>query len=313
MGTTATREAYGDALCELGADENLYVFDADLSICTMTCDFKDKYPERFFNIGIAEANMVGIGAGAAATGKTAVVNSFAMFMAGRCYDQIRNSVCYPNLNVKCVGTHAGLSVGEDGPTHQCIEDLGLMRVIPNMTVICPCDANETKAAVKAMLKHNGPCYLRLGRSAVEDVTADIPGYNFELGKGCLLKDGTDATIIATGLMVQEALVAAKALKEDGLNVAVVDIHTIKPLDEDLIIAMAKKTGAIVTAEEHNVLCGLGSAVSELLGENFPVPVLKVGVMDTFGHSGAPRELMEKYGITDKEIVEKVKLAVSKKA
>lgn len=308
----STRVAYGDALCEIGADEDIVVFDADLSICTMTCGFAEKYPERFFNSGIAEANMTGMSAGMAATGKTVFCNSFAMFSAGRAYDQVRNSICYPHLNVKVVGTHAGLSVGEDGATHQCVEDLSLMRTIPGMTVVCPCDANETKAAVKAIAAYKGPCYLRLGRAAVENVTDSVPGYSFKLGKGSLLKDGSDVTVIATGLMVQVALEAEKKLEQLGINARIIDMHTIKPIDRNIIIKAARETGAIVTAEEHNIIGGLGAAVSETVCESYPVPVVKLGVNDVFGHSGTVEALMEKYGLTSDNVVEKVKTAVSLK-
>ena len=221
----ATREAYGRALCEFGADENIMVFDADLTICTMSCYFAQKYPERFFNAGIAECNMAGMAAGAASCGKTAFFHTFAMFAAGRIYDQVRNSIAYPGLNVKVVGTHAGHFVGEEGANHQCIADLNLMRTIPGMTVICPCDANETREVVKAMIDYDGPCYLRLGRSGVENITDSIPGYKFELGKGAQLKDGDDVTIIATGLMVQEALKAADLLAAEGIKARVIDLHT----------------------------------------------------------------------------------------
>ena len=251
----STREAYGRALCEFGADEKIMVFDADLTICTMSCYFAEKYPERFFNAGIAECNMAGMAAGAAASGKTAFVHTFAMFAAGRIYDQVRNSIAYPGLDVKVVGTHAGLSVGEDGATHQCIEDLSLMRTIPGMTVICPCDANETREALKAMIGYDGPCYLRLGRSGVECVTDSMDGYTFELGKGVQVKDGGDVTIIATGLMLQEALKASELLQEEGIGARIIDLHTIKPIDRDIIIKAAKETGAIVTTEEHNIIGG----------------------------------------------------------
>ena len=304
----ATREAYGRALCEFGADENIMVFDADLTICTMSCYFAQKYPERFFNAGIAECNM----AGAASCGKTAFIHTFAMFAAGRIYDQVRNSIAYPGLNVKVVGTHAGLSVGEDGATHQCIEDLSLMRTIPGMTVICPCDANETREVVKAMIDYDGPCYLRLGRSGVENITDSIPGYKFELGKGAQLKDGDDVTIIATGLMVQEALKAADLLAAEGIKARVIDLHTIKPIDKDIIIKAAKETGAIVTTEEHNVIGGLGAAVAEVVTESCPVPVVKHGVEDVFGHSGTAEALMVKYGLTPEKIVEKAKQAIALK-
>ncbi len=308
----STRVSYGKELCEIGSDENIFVFDADLTICTMTCYFAEKYPKRFFNAGIAEANMIGMSAGAAATGKTVFCNSFAMFTAGRGFDQIRNSVAYPHLNVKLVGTHAGLSVGEDGATHQCIEDLSLMRTIPGMTVLCPCDDNETRAAVRAIAQYDGPCYLRLGRSAVDCVTDSIPGYQFEIGKGSMLKDGSDVTIIATGLMVQVALEAEKKLAEQGIRARIIDMHTIKPIDRDIIIQAAKETGAIVTAEEHNIIGGLGSAVSEVVCEECLVPVIKLGVNDVFGHSGTVEDLMTRYGLTADDLIAKVKLAISKK-
>lgn len=308
----ATREAYGRALCEHGSNTDIVVFDADLTICTMSCYFAEKYPERFRNIGIAEANMIGISAGAAAVGKIAFCHTFAMFAAGRGYDQIRNSVAYPGLNVKVVGTHAGLSVGEDGATHQCIEDLSLMRTIPGMTVLNPCDANETKAAVKAMIEYDGPCYLRLGRSGVENVTDSYEAYQYEIGKGVQLKAGNDVTIIATGLMVQIALQAAETLKQRGIEARVIDMHTIKPLDLDIIIKAAKETGAIVTTEEHSVLGGLGGAVSEVVSERVPVPVVKHGVEDVFGHSGTADALMVKYGLTKERLIEKVEQALQLK-
>ncbi|MCB6202140.1 transketolase family protein [Extibacter muris] len=308
----STREAYGRALCEFGADEKIMVFDADLTICTMSCYFAEKYPERFFNAGIAECNMAGMAAGAAASGKTAFIHTFAMFAAGRIYDQVRNSIAYPGLNVKVVGTHAGLSVGEDGATHQCIEDLSLMRTIPGMTVICPCDANETREALKAMIGYDGPCYLRLGRSGVECVTDSMDGYTFELGKGVQVKDGGDVTIIATGLMLQEALKASELLQEEGIGARVIDLHTIKPIDRDIIIKAAEETGAIVTTEEHNIIGGLGAAVSEVVGETCPVPVVKHGVEDEFGHSGTAEALMVKYGLTPQKIAAKAKEAIALK-
>jgi len=308
----STRSAYGETLCEIGSDENIVAFDADLTICTMSCYFACKYPGRFINSGIAEANMIGMSAGVATTGKTVFCHSFAMFTAGRGYDQIRNSVAYPNLNVKIVGTHAGLSVGEDGATHQCIEDLSLMRTIPNMTVICPADANETNLAVRAMAAYKGPCYLRLGRAAVENVTNSFQDYHFEIGKGALLREGSDVTIIATGLMVQVALKAAKELEMQKISARVVDMHTIKPIDREIILESAKLTGAIVTAEEHNIIGGLGSAVMEVVGEEYPIPVVRLGVNDVFGHSGTADALMLKYGLTAENLIEKVKLAISKK-
>lgn len=307
----ATRHAYGEALSEIGKNPRIVALDADVSTCTMSCMFGEKHPERFYNVGIAEANMVGMAAGMASTGLIPFVHTFAMFAAGRTYDQIRNSVAYPGLNVKVVGTHAGLSVGEDGATHQCLEDLGLMRVIPNMVVICPCDGNETKEAVRAIAEYDGPCYLRLGRLAVEAVT-DTPGYRFEIGKAHMLRNGTDATVIATGLMVQVARKAAVELEKENIRVRVLDMHTIKPIDKDAILSAAKETGAIVTAEEHNVLCGLGSAVSEVVTDLYPTPVLKVGTEDTFGKSGNAEALIERFGLTKENIIGKVKKAISMK-
>jgi transketolase len=307
----ATRHAYGEALTEVGSDPRIVALDADVSTCTMSCMFGEKYPDRFYNVGIAESNMVGIAAGMATTGLIPFVHSFAMFTAGRTYDQIRNSVAYPGLNVKVVGTHAGLTVGEDGATHQCLEDIGLMRVIPGMVVICPCDGNETREAVRAIAEYEGPCYLRLGRLAVESVT-DRPGYRFEIGKAATLKEGTNATVIATGLMVQIALKAAEELEKENISVRVLDMHTIKPLDKAAVLKAARETGVIVTAEEHNVLCGLGSAVSEIISEEDPVPVLKVGTMDTFGKSGNPMALMERYGLTKENVIKKVKKGIELK-
>lgn len=308
----ATREAYGRALCKCGDREDIVVFDADLTICTMSCYFAEKYPDRFFNAGIAEANMIGMSAGVAATGKTAVCHTFAMFAAGRGYDQIRNSVCYPGLNVKVIGTHAGLSVGEDGATHQCIEDLSLMRTIPGMTVICPCDANETEEAVKAMLNFDGPCYLRLGRSGVENITGHISDYKFELGKGVVLKDGGDVSIIATGQMVQIALTAARILEDKGIHAMVINMHTIKPFDKEIVMMAARKTRAVVTSEEHNIVGGLGAAVAEAVTSEYPVPVIRHGVEDVFGHSGKADELMVKYGLTAENLALKAEKAISMK-
>lgn len=308
----STRVAYGKALAEFGGDENIVVLDADLAICTMSCYFRDKYPERYFNMGIAEANMIDVAAGFATTGKTAFCHSFASFTAGRGYDQIRQSIAYPNLNVKVVGSHAGLTVGEDGATHQCIEDLSLMRTIPGMTVICPCDANEARLAFKAMLDYEGPCYFRTGRDDLDVVTDKIEGYRFELGKGSLLKDGSDVTVIATGLMVQIALKACEILEKEGISVRLIDMHTIKPLDQEIILKAAKETGAIVTAEEHNVIGGLGSAVSEVLARNYPAPVEMVGVEDVFGRSGHSDELLVRYGLTKEHIAECAKRAIARK-
>ena len=308
----STRVAYGRALEEFGGREDIYVFDSDLKTCTMTEYFAEKYPERFFNVGIAEANMVNIGAGFATCGATSLVHTFAIFAAGRVYDQIRNDVCYPGLNVKVIGSHAGLTVGEDGATHQALEEMSLMRTIPGMTVLCPCDANETRLATKAMLDTKGPFYFRTGRPGVECVTDTIPGYKFEIGKGSLLRDGTDVTLIACGLMVQETLKAADLLAAEGISARVNDMATIKPIDRDIIVKAAKETGAIVTAEEHNIIGGLGSAVSEVLTDEILVPLQRVGVNDCFGHSGAPFDLLKKYGLTPENIAENAKKAIARK-
>lgn len=307
----ATREAYGSALAEFGSDSRIVVFDADLSKSTKTDTFKKKFPERFFNMGIAEGNMMAVAAGMAATGKIAFASTFAMFAAGRAFEQIRNSICYPKLNVKIGATHAGLTVGEDGASHQAIEDIALMRALPNMTVISPADAVETRYAVKAAIEHDGPVYLRLGRLGVP-VIYDEADYKFELGKGITISEGNDVTIIATGLMVQTALEAKTLLQQDGINARVIDIHTIKPIDSDIIVKAAKETGAIVTAEEHNIIGGLGSAVAEVLAENYPVPSLRLGVQDKFGKSGKPDKLLEMYGLTAAEIVNKAKAAIKMK-
>lgn len=308
----STRVAYGKALEEFGGNENIYVFDADLKSCTMTQYFAEKYPERFFNMGIAEANMVDVAAGFATCGATALVHTFAMFAAGRVYDQVRNNVAYPGLNVKVVGSHAGLTVGEDGATHQCIEDISLMRTIPGMTVVVPCDDHETRLATKAILDYQGPCYLRTGRCALETVTDGFENYHFELGKAVTLKDGKDVTVIACGLMVQEALKAEKLLAEAGISARIIDMHTIKPIDKEAILKAARETGAIVTAEEHNVIGGLGAAVSEVLSQNEAVPMEFVGVKDVFGHSASPKVLLEKYGLTPEAIAEAAKKAISRK-
>ncbi len=301
--TISTRKAYGAALEEVGANPDIVVLDADLKSCTMTCYFAEKYPRRFFNCGIAECDMAGIAAGIASTGKTVFINSFAIFSAGKIYDQIRNAICYQNLDVKVVGTHAGLNVGEDGATHQALEDLSLMRAVPNMTVVCPCDAFETVAATHAISVHQGPCYLRLGRTSVGDVTSGKADYRFEIGKAVRMREGSDVTIIATGLMVQESLKAADMLARQGVEAAVLNMHTLKPIDEKAIVKAAMETGALVTAEEHNVIGGLGAAVSEVIVKSKPVPVEFVGVEDTFGHSGQPSELMQKYCLTPERIVE----------
>jgi len=309
----ATRAAYGKALEELAAQEpNLVVLDADLSGSTMTKGFGAEHPDRFFDMGIAEANMVGVAAGLATCGKKPFVNSFAMFAAGRAWEQVRNSVAYPGLNVKVVGSHGGLSVGEDGATHQCIEDLAIMRAIPNMTVLCPCDGNEMKQAVKALLAYDGPAYLRLGRLAVETVTDQVEGYEFQIGKGVLLRDGQDVTVVAVGMMVQMALTAADILAEEGISVRVIDMFTWKPLDEELVVKAAKETGAIVTAENHNVTCGLGSVVANCLAKNRPTVQEFVGVQDLFGQVGPQDFLMDEYGLRAANIVAAVKKAISRK-
>jgi transketolase len=306
----ATRESYGNALADLSKTyDNLFVLDADLAEATKTMIFKKACPERFIDCGIAEGNMVGIAAGLASCGNIVFASSFAMFAAGRAFEQIRNSVCYPKLNVKIGATHAGISVGEDGATHQCCEDIALMRSIPNMTIINPCDDIEARLAVKAACETYGPMYLRFGRLAVEDV--NTPEYKFQLGKGVLLRDGTDVSIIATGLMVGEALKAADKLLEKGISARVVNIHTIKPIDRDIIIESAKKTGLVVTAEEHNIIGGLGSAVSEVLAEEYPTRVVRIGVEDKFGMSGPAVELLKKFGLDCDGIVTKVLSALNK--
>ena len=302
----ATRDSYGNALVECAKEyDNLVVLDADLAEATKTIIFQKAYPERHIDCGIAECNMIGIAAGLASTGKIPFASSFAMFAAGRAFEQIRNSVGYPHLNVKIGATHAGISVGEDGATHQCNEDIALMRTIPGMVVINPADDVEAKAAVKAAIEHDGPVYLRFGRLAVP-VINDNPDYKFELGKGVTLREGTDVTIIATGLCVSETLAAAEKLAADGISAKVINIHTIKPLDEELVIAAAKATGKVVTVEEHSVIGGLGSAVCDCLSEKAPTPVLKIGVNDVFGESGPALKLIEKYGLDAESIYNKVK-------
>jgi len=308
----ATREAYGKALVKLSElNKNVVVLDADLSKSTKTADFKAVSPERFINMGIAESNMMGVAAGLSTCGKIPFASTFAMFAAGRAFEQIRNSICYPKLNVKVCATHAGLTVGEDGATHQSIEDISLMRSIPNMTVINPADAVETEAAILAVAEYNGPCYVRLGRLAVS-VINDSESYKFEIGKGVTLAQGNDVTIVATGIMVELALEAKDILSKEGINARVINIHTIKPIDKDLLIKAAKETKAIVTAEEHSIIGGLGSAVAEIVTEECPVPVLKVGIKDTFGESGKPNELLKAYGLTVEAIVEHSKKAISLK-
>ncbi len=302
----ATRASYGNALVELGKKhDNLVVLDADLAAATQTGVFKKEFPERHIDCGIAECNMMGIAAGIATTGKVPFVSSFAMFAAGRAFEQVRNSVGYPHLNVKIGATHAGISVGEDGATHQCNEDIALMRTIPGMTIINPSDDVEAKAAVEAAYEMDGPVYLRFGRLAVP-VINDKPDYKFEIGKGVLLKEGTDVTIVATGLCVGGALEAAEKLAADGVNAEVINIHTIKPLDEDIILNSAKKTGKVVVAEEHSVIGGLGSAVCDCLSAKMPTLVCKIGVNDVYGESGPAVKLLEKYGLDGQGIYEKTK-------
>ncbi len=299
------------ALVELADQEpNLVVLDADLSGSTMTKEFAAAHPDRFFDMGIAEANMVGVAAGLATCGKKPFVNSFAMFAAGRAWEQVRNSVAYPCLNVKVVGSHGGLSVGEDGATHQCIEDLAIMRAIPNMTVLCPCDGYEMREAVRALLAYEGPAYMRLGRLAVETVTDRVEGYQFAIGKGALLRDGQDVTVVAVGMMVQMALQAAEQLAGEGISVRVIDMHTLKPLDTEILLTAARETGCVVTTEEANVIGGLGSAVAEYLSSACPVPVVRHGVADEFGRSGAAQKVLEAYSLTTEGIVDKVRQAVS---
>ena len=309
----ATRAAYGEALAALAEEyPQLVVLDADLSGSTMTKGFAKAHPERFYNMGIAEANMMGVAAGLATCGKMPFANSFAMFATGRAWEQVRNSIAYPRLNVKVVGSHGGLSVGEDGATHQCIEDYAIMRAIPGMMVVSPCDAPEMRLAVRALLDYDGPAYLRLGRLAVESVTDTVPGYAFQLGKGVTLRQGRDATVIATGMMVQMALQAAEALAADGIDLRVIDMHTIKPLDEELVLRAAEETGAIVTSEEASVVGGLGSAVAELLAERHPVPVVRHGVEDVFGRSGKAQDVLAAYGLTPEGIADRVRRAMRMK-
>ena len=302
----ATRESYGNALAELGAEhKDVVVLDADLAAATKTGVFKKAFPERFIDCGIAESNMMGVAAGLATTGLVPFASSFAMFAAGRAFEQVRNSIGYPHLNVKIGATHAGISVGEDGATHQCNEDIALMRTIPGMVVISPADDVEAKAAVKAAYEHQGPVYMRFGRLAVP-VINDRPDYKFELGKGVVLREGKDLTIIATGLPVSNCLEAAEKLAADGIDAKVINIHTIKPLDEELVVAAAKETGKVVTVEEHSVIGGLGSAVCDVLAEKAPTKVLKIGVNDTFGESGPAVELIRKYGLDTDSIYKKIK-------
>ncbi len=301
----ATREAYGRALSELGEKyKNLIVLDADLSKSTRTELFKAKFPERFINFGVAEANMMATAAGLATCGNIVFASTFAVFASGRAFDQVRNSICYPHLNVKIGASHAGITVGEDGASHQSVEDIALMRAIPGIAVLNPCDGVSTRALVEEAINHDGPVYLRLGRLAVETVYDTYQPPLFKIGKSVTLTDGYDITIIATGLMVQQALKAYKILKEKGISARIIDMYSIKPVDEEVIVKAAKETGAILTAEEHNIYGGLGSAVAEVIVEKLPVPMTRIGIKDKFGRSGKPEALLEKYGLTENDIVEK---------
>ena len=308
---TATRDAYGKALVELGEkNPDVLVLDADLAAATKTGAFKKAFPERFFDTGIAEGNMMGVAAGLATTGYTVFASSFAMFSAGRAFEQVRNTIAYPHLNVKIGATHAGISVGEDGASHQCCEDIALMRSIPGMVILNPADDIEARAAVLAAAEHDGPVYMRFGRLAVPRIFDE--DYKFEIGKAVTLREGSDVTIIATGLMVNEAIEAAKTLEAEGISVELINMHTIKPLDKEAVVKAAKKTGCIVTAEEHNVIGGLGDAVCDAVCEEYPVPVVKLGVEDTFGKSGPAVELLHIFGLDAENIVKKAKIAISKK-
>ena len=309
----ATRAAYGEALVAL-ADQypELVVLDADLSKSTMTHAFSQAHPDRFYNMGIAEGNMAGVAAGLATCGKKPFFNSFAMFAAGRAWEQVRNSIAYPGLNVKVIGSHGGVSVGEDGATHQCIEDYAIMRAIPGMMVLSPCDGPEMRAAVKALLDYEGPAYMRLGRLAVDSITDEVEGYKFELGKGVTLRDGSDVTIVATGMMVQMAMQAAETLAAEGIHARVLDFHTIKPIDEELLLKAARETGAVVTTEEHNIIGGLGEAVCACLSENCPVPVVRHGVKDEFGRSGEAKKVLAAFDLTSDAIAAAARKAVSLK-
>lgn len=311
MTKIATRDAYGEKLVELGSRfKDIVVLDADLAKSTKTIEFKNEFPERFFDMGVAEQNLIGTAAGLSLTGKIPFASTFAVFATGRTYDQLRNTLCYSNLNVRVVSSHAGLTVGEDGGSHQALEDIALARVLPNMAVVVPADAVETQAVLEYSIQHQGPMYIRLGRPKVPIVSGD--NYSFELGKGTILREGNEATIIAAGITVAMALEAAELLAEKGLEVTVVNMASIKPLDSRLVIECAEKTGAVVTAEEHSVIGGLGSAIAEVLVEHQPVPMERVGVQDTFGESGSPGELLEKYGISPQKIVAAVEKAVARK-
>lgn len=309
MEKKATREAYGATLAALGEKYDFVVLDADLAAATKTGMFKKKFPDRFFDCGIAEGNMMSVAAGIATTGKVPFASSFAMFASGRAFEQVRNSIGYPHLNVKIGATHAGITVGEDGATHQCNEDIALMRTIPGMTVICPADATEAAATVEAALLMQGPVYMRFGRYPVPDLSAQMPDYHFTIGKGVTYRDGTDVTLVATGYMVHLAAEAAQMLAAEGISARVLNIHTIKPLDSELILRAARETGAIVTAEEHSVLGGLGAAVCETVCGACPVPVLRVGVQDEFGRSGKVPQLLEIYGLTAANIARNAREAI----
>ena len=303
----ATREAYGQVLKELAENKDIVVLDADLGKATKSISFKEVAPDRFFDMGIAEGDMIGTAAGLATCGKIPFASTFAIFAAGRGYEQIRNSVAYPNLNVKIAATHAGVTVGEDGGSHQAIEDISLMRGIPNMVVLNPADALEARQAILASIDYNGPVYIRLGRAATPDVNSE--NYKFEIGKGTVLREGKDVSIIACGIMVNEALLAQEKLQEEGISARVINMSSIKPIDKDLILESAKETNAIVTVEEHSIIGGLGSAVSEVVGESCPTIVKKVGIKDTFGESGTPNELLKKYELTCDDIIKTVKEAI----
>lgn len=307
----ATRDAYGKTLLTLGAENpNVVVLDADLSKSTKTADFGKKYPERFFNMGIAESNLIGTAAGLAAAGKIPFASTFAIFAVGRAFEQIRNSIAYPKLNVKIAATHSGITVGEDGGSHQAIEDVAIMRAVPNMVVLVPADGEETRQVILAAAKYNGPVYIRMGRLAVPLLFGE--DYNFEIGKANVLKEGTDVAIMANGLMVSMALEAAVELAVEGISVSVINVASVKPLDVETIVRIAKQTKAVVTAEEHNIIGGLGSAIAEVLGEKLPTPMVRVGLKDTFGESGRPQELLEKYGLTKVDLVKAVHEVLAKK-
>ena len=307
----ATRDAYGQALLILGEENsNVVVLDADLSKSTKTADFGKKYPHRFFNMGIAEANMLGTAAGLAAAGKIPFASTFAIFATGRAFEQVRNSIAYPKLNVKIAATHAGITVGEDGASHQAIEDVAIMRALPNMVVLVPADGEETRQAILAAAKYDGPVYIRMGRLAVPLLFGE--DYHFEIGKASVLQEGTDAAIMANGLMVSIALEAAAELAAEGISVNVVNVSSVKPLDEETIVRIAKQTKAVVTAEEHNIIGGLGSAIAEVLGEKLPTPMVRIGLKDTFGESGSPEELLKKYGLTKVDLVKAVHEVLTKK-